>query len=84
MHMPDNGEAWAASVRCTGAGNQVAGCGATLAAERGDVFNSRTYARPIPTVECPGCGAWTDLEPGRWPGTTDDLRPLVRRHPVNT
>ena len=74
---------WSAKLACTGTGNEGTGCGATVAIEQGDVFNSRTYARPIATVECPRCEAWTDLGGEPWPGASGDLRPLVRRrHPA--
>lgn len=79
MVMAGEARGWSAEVRCTGAGNEGQGCGALLAVGRTDVFNSCTYARPIATVECHRCGAWTDLDAPLWPGHGDDLRPLVRR-----
>jgi hypothetical protein len=79
MSARGEGGIWSAEVCCTGAGNEGAGCGRVRAVELAEVFNSCTYARPVATVECPQCGAWTDLPGTLWPGNLDQLRPLVRR-----
>lgn len=81
MKVVKKGKGWSKQQECTGVGNGDGGCGSTLEFEPRDIFlTERTFMgrdyESYFTIECPECGALTDLKKNDIPRRFhEDIKP---------
>jgi hypothetical protein len=82
-------KSWTLEVKCTGAGNNTAGCGSVLEIDKSDIryYPGKSgdpatdgtffYAPEAAVIRCPVCGALTDLDKDQRPADFKQCTPFT-------
>jgi hypothetical protein len=86
MKVLEKGKPWSVELKCTGAGNGGAGCGALLEVEAGDLYTTQSHhydgsSESYITFTCPECKRLTDVNRQNIPSAVQNE---IRRKPTTT